>query len=107
MQRLSDRSRTILVIAGLIAACGLLFSGRFRDCYDGRLVGTAAHHMTVADVRAGKTRSPHTYSSSDIVMSISQWKAGDDLHVCNNMVTNRTKGESVPCGDFGCLAIWP
>ena len=32
---------------------------------------------------------------------------GDELAVCNDIVTNKTRNESAECGDFGCLSIWP
>ena len=94
-------------VAFLLFICVDPFSGRFYDCYDARLVGTAAHQLTVEDAKSGQRRQPHTTSDRGTIALISGWNAGDDLLVCNNMMTNRSKHESALCGDFGCLAWWP
>ena len=48
-----------------------------------------------------------TLPQTNTRLLIKGWKQGDELAVCNDMVTNKTRGESAECGDFGCLAIWP
>jgi hypothetical protein len=83
------------------------FSGNFYSCYEAKFVGSAQHNMMVTDVTSGKQRVPHTYGSPFWIGKILSWKPNDELTVCNSMVSNRSRNDSVPCGDFGCLAVWP
>jgi len=94
-------SALVLATCCLLTGCGNLF-----DCYDAKLVGTARHNVIVG-LKDGRRREPHTTADAHTIARIGGWKAGDDLVVCNAMITNKTKGESAQCGDFGCLAIWP
>lgn len=97
----------VLLTAGVPSTCAVPLSGRLASCYEATLVGTSIHYLTVLDRKAGKHRSAHTWGGLSTQNAIARWNAGDDLLVCNNIITNRTKSDSVPCGDFGCLAIWP
>ena len=92
---------------GIIASPFLLaYSGHFFSCYEGKLEGTAQYRFTVRD-KGGQTHEPHTVASQFAIDRLARWKAGDELLICNAIVTNRTRQESATCGDFGCLAIWP
>lgn len=82
-------------------------SGNLRSCYEARLVGTASYELTVLDLSSDRNREIHTFADANTIGRINKWNAGDDLMVCNTVVTNRSKGQSAQCGDFGCLAIWP
>jgi hypothetical protein len=90
-----------LVMLFLLSGCGNLFS-----CYDASLIGVAGYQMTVLD-KSGKRREIHTTADGYTMAVIGRWQAGDELVVCNAIVTNRTRSVSAKCGDFGCLAIWP
>jgi len=95
-------NRVLAAMAVLaLGACGNLF-----NCYDATLIGVTAHQMIVLD-KKGKRREIHTTADGYTMSNIGKWKAGDELIVCNAVVTNTTKGVSASCGDFGCLAIWP
>jgi hypothetical protein len=71
------------------------------------LIGTSTNYLTVAEKEKGKKHEIHSYDSDFVYKELTGWNRGDELVVCNNMVTNITKNRSLPCGDFGCLAIWP
>jgi hypothetical protein len=85
----------------LLSGCGNLFS-----CYDAFLVGVAGYRMTVLD-KKGKHREIHTTADGYTMNVIGKWKEGDELIVCNAIVTNKTQNVSATCSDFGYLAIWP
>ncbi len=96
------RVGAITVLAVLLAGCG-----KFSECYDAQLVGSAGYYITVAAKEGGRRREIHTTADSWTVGKVAGWAAGDELIVCNNIVTNKTRGESAQCGDSGCLAFWP
>jgi hypothetical protein len=85
-----------------LSGCGNLF-----DCYDATLVGAAGYQMTVVQKASGKRRGIHTTADIWTTGKVAKWAPGDELVVCNAIVTNTTKKESAACGDFGCLALWP
>ena len=85
-----------------LAACGNLFS-----CYDATLIGVSRHNMTVLDKRSNTRRGIHTTADYYTTSKIGKWATGDELVVCNAIVTNSTRQESATCGDFGCLALLP
>ena len=95
------RVASVLIASSLLTGCGNLF-----DCYDAKLLGTAGHNLTLV-LKDGRRRETHTTADAGTIMRIAEWKAGDELVVCNATITNKTKGEGARCGDFGCLAIWP
>lgn len=82
-------------------------SGRFRFCYEATFVGATGYNLVVEEKPSLARREPHTTASSWNMTKIGNWKQGDELLVCNAIVTNKTKNESATCGDFGCLALWP
>jgi hypothetical protein len=98
-------SRTGLVALSL--AFGLATCGKLFDCYDATLVGTNTYYLMVAEKSAGKKREIHSTADQWTMARIAAWKSGDELAVCNDIVTNKTRNESAECGDFGCLSIWP
>jgi hypothetical protein len=73
------------------------------NCYDAILVGTAGYHLTVAEAGSGKRREIHTTADSWTMAKVAMWTAGDELVVCNAMVTNKSKGVGARCGDFEWL----
>jgi hypothetical protein len=86
---------------------GLGGFGNFFECYEAVLVGTHSYYVTVTDKRTGKPRETHTYTDPGTIGALATWKAGDELVVCNSVITNKTRNSSAPCGDLGCLALWP
>jgi hypothetical protein len=90
-----------LSLAFALAACGKLF-----DCYDATLVGHDGHYLAVAETSTDGKRETHTTADQYTMVKISAWKPGDELVVCNDFVTNKTRNESAECGDFGC-PVWP
>jgi hypothetical protein len=96
---LKSTARVVLVVglATSVAGCG---EG---ECYDAVLIGTHSYYVTVTDKRTGKPRQTHTYADSGTMDRLASWKAGDELVVCNAVITNKTRNSSASCGDFGCL----
>lgn len=94
------------VIAAILFCCSIPFIGRLRPCYQAKLVGVSSYQLTV-EATGGSMREPHTTADSPTMARVGRWGAGDDLLVCNNIITNRVKQESAECGDFGCLSLWP
>ena len=97
------RIRAVWIAGALgLSGCGNLFS-----CYDATLVGVSGYQMTVLDKRSATRRGIHTTADGYTMAKIGKWAAGDELVVCNAIVTNVTRKESATCGDFGCLALFP
>ena len=97
-----------LSLFALLAAITIIpISGRFRPCYVARFVGAAGNQLLVEEVKSNGRREPHTTADVPTMFDLSNWTAGDELLVCNAIVTNKTKRQSERCRDFGCLAIWP
>jgi len=96
------RAISIAVLALPLAGCG-----RFFDCYDATHVGSAVNQIIVVHSKTGKRHEMHFWNSDWVLRVLHSWEQGDELVVCNDMVTNKTKKSSAPCGDFGCLAPWP
>lgn len=91
------------VIAVVVASTGCV---RMRDCYDATLVGTVSNKLIAVDKRTGKRREMHFWASDFVYVTLRRWAQGDELVVCNAMVSNTSKKESAPCGDLGCLWVW-
>jgi len=90
------------LLALVLSRCGGLYS-----CYDAAFVGSSRYYLTVLDKRSNSYREMHSYNSDFVFSRRAGWKRGDDLVVCNASVVNRTRNERLPCGDFGCLPLWP
>ncbi len=101
--------RGILVFAlvALSLALAMAACGKLSDCYDATFVGSEGYYLIVAEKSAGRNRETHTTADQYTKHLIRGWKQGDELAVCNDMVTNKTRNESAECGDFGCLSILP
>lgn len=89
-----------------LAAVAFLFSGRFRNCYDAKFIGASSNYLSVEDASGGR-HEMHMTASPDTMYLIRKWATGDEVVVCNTLVTNKTKGESANCADFGCLSLLP
>jgi hypothetical protein len=99
----------ILKAGGTIGAVALVLSrcGGLYNCYDAAFIGSSTYYLTVQDKRSNSYREMHSYNSDFVFSTLTRWKRGDDLVVCNASIVNTTRHEDLPCGDFGCLALWP
>jgi hypothetical protein len=90
MRRVEGRGGILAVVAASLStslsACGNLF-----DCYDATLVGTSTYYLIVAKKGKGKKHGIHSYASDFVYKELASWNRGDELVVCNAMVTNVTK----------------
>ena len=92
----------VVIMGTAVMGCGRLYS-----CYDAILIGVGGYQITVERRRDKVRRGIHTTADAYTVGLIRKWDKGDELVVCNALVTNVTKNTSAQCGDFGCLIPWP
>jgi hypothetical protein len=94
----------IRATVALSLAFGLAGCDKLLNCYDATFVGSNGYYMAVAEKSSGKKREMHTYNSDYYISKVGAWKFGDELVVCNDFVTNKTRNDSAPCS--GCLVWW-
>lgn len=90
----------------LVMLSALVTSGcvRMRNCYEGTMIGAAGTVLLVFDKNASKRREHNLYARADSAKIMTKWKKDEELLVCNDIITNLSRSESVECQ--GCLWRW-
>ena len=68
------------------------------------MIGSAGNALLVLDKKANKRREHNLYARPASARTIAKWSKDDELLVCNDIITNVSKSESVECE--GCLWRW-